>query len=235
MTITTRADKGSALTWGEMDTNFTDLRDGINMMIPKTQNSGIKVDSLGTPTYPWHDQLGYLFTDPNDVDNAQYAAYRGGIKSHQFVANLSDAYVDFHIPHDYVVGTTLYIHVHWSHISTVVTGGSVTWGIEVMYAKGHGQDAFGAPVIITVAQNASTTQYMHMVAETAASTPGGSLVQLDTNLIEPDGVMQCRIYLDSNDITVSEGLPPNPFVHFVDLHYQSTTIGTKNKEPDFWT
>ena len=63
MAITTRDAKGAALTWAELDENFTDLRDGVNIMVPKTQNSGIKVDSLGTPTYPWHDIIGHLFVD----------------------------------------------------------------------------------------------------------------------------------------------------------------------------
>ena len=104
-----------------------------------------------------------------------------------------------------------------------------------MYSKGHNQAAFGEPVLITVAQNASTTQYQHMIAETAASTSGGSAVQLDTDVLEPDGVIQCRLYLDSNDMTVSGGAVPDPFAHFVDIHYQSTNIGTKQRAPDFWT
>lgn len=235
MAIITRAAKGAALTHAEMDENFTDLRDGLALQVPKAQNSGIKVDSLGTPSYPWHDINGVLYTDANDVDNAALTAYRGGIKAHQFVANVSDAYVDFHIPHDYVMGSEIYIHVHWSHNSTLVTGGTVTWGIEAMYSKGHNQAAFGEPVLITFAQPASSIQYQHLIAETAASTPGGSAVQLDTSLLEPDGVIQCRVYLDSNDMTVSGGVAPDPFVHFVDIHYQSTSIGTKQRSPDFWT
>ena len=234
MSITTRTSKGSPLTHTELDTNFTDLRDGLALQVPKTQNSGIKVDSLGTPSYPWHDLVGHIFVDPNDPDNAQYNVYRGGIKAPQFIANVSDAYVNFHMPHDYVVGSPIYIHVHWSHNSTLVTGGSVTWGLECMYSKGHDQDFFELPVLITVAQVASTVQYQHLVAETAASTSGGSLVQLDTDKLEPDGVIQCRVYLDSNDMTVSSGLVPNPFVHFVDIHYQSTCVGTKSRAPNFW-
>lgn len=25
------------------------------------------------------------------------------------------------------------------------------------------------------------------------------------------------------------------FIHYVDIHYQSTNLGTKQKSPDFWT
>jgi hypothetical protein len=233
MTITIRSVKGSALTHNEVDTNFTDLRDGLNMMVPKTQNAGIKTDSLGTPTFSWHDLKGPLETDPTDVDNAQFGAFLGGIKAHQF-AEGQDAYCKFHLPHDYAMGTDLFIHVHWLHNSTLVTGGSVTWVMETTYAKGHNQGAFQTPVLVSVVQSASTTQYQHMIAETALSVSGGSAVQLDTNTIEPDGLIVCRIYLDSNDMTVSSGPVPNPYAIEVDIHYQSTIIGTKNKLPNFW-
>jgi len=234
MTITTRTTKGSELTHAEMDTNFTDLRDGIALQVPKMQNSGIKVDSLGTPTYPWHDIIGQLHVDATDLNAAQFVTYRGTIKARQFGA-LSEAFIEFHLPHDYVMGTPIYLHVHWSHASSLVTGGSLTWGIECMYAKGHDQDEFDSPVIVTIADFASTIAYRHLIAEAAASTEGGSGVQLDTNLLEPDGIIQCRIYLDSNDMAVSSGDTPAPFVHFVDVHYQSTCVGTKQRQPDFWT
>jgi len=83
-------------------------------------------------------------------------------------------------------------------------------------------------------QAANTTRYQHMIAETALSISGGSGTQLDTDLIEVDGLLFCRLYLDSNDLTDSVA-PPDPFVHFVDIHYQSTGVPTKNRAPDFWT
>ena len=89
-------------------------------------------------------------------------------------------------------------------------------------------------MIVPVTQNADTTQYFHMVAETALSVVGGSGNQLDTNRIEVDGVVSARLYLDSNDITVSGGGVPDPFALFVDLHYQSTEFGTLNKGPSFY-
>jgi len=230
MAITTRSGKGSELTHAELDQNFTDLRDGVNILLPNTKGSGMKVDPLN-PDFGWHDNVGELKVY-GDAGDATRQVYRGGIKAIQF--NLSDsAYVDFHIPHDYVPNTPIFIHVHWSHNSATLTGGSCTWVFEAIYAKGHNQSAFDAPVLISVVQAASTIQYQHMIAETMASTVGGSPVLLDTDLLETDGVMQCRLYLDSNDLTDSVTVP-QPFAHFVDLHYQSTGQPTKNKAPDFW-
>lgn len=233
MAITTRTQKGSALTHAELDQNFIDLRDGKNLMIPKDMNSGMKVDSEGTPTYGWHDLHSTIHTDPGSPLAPTFETYRGQIKGRSFDLN-DEAFVEFHIPHDYVMGSNIFIHAHWSHNSTLVTGGSVTWGFELVYAKGHNQAAFGNPVIVTVADYASTTQYQHMVAEVMFTSPTGSAVSLPVNDIEIDGVIMCRFFLDSNDMTVSGGGVPNPFVHFVDLHYQSTNAPTKNRAPNFW-
>lgn len=232
MAITIRDIKGSPLTHAELDQNFIDLRDGVNLMVPKTQGKGLKVDSEGTPSFGWHDLLGTVQVY-GDAGDAVRATYRGGIKALQFAESKS-AFVDFHMPHDYVMGSDIYIHVHWSTISTTVTGGSTTWAFEMMYAKGHDQGAFAAPVTASAVQSASTTQYQHMIAEVKASVVGGSGVALDTDDLEPDGVIQCRVYLDSNDITDSVTVP-DPFIHYVDIHYQSTGIPTKQRAPDFWT
>jgi len=237
MAITLRSVKGSALSHAEIDQNFIDLRDlPTGSVYPKTSGIGIKVDTAN-PTFPWHDIIGDLTVDETDTANAaNFTAYRGGVKARQFITEQTDvAYVNFHIPHDYLANSTIYMHFHWSHANTNVNGGSVTWGAETMYAKGHGRGAWLAPILFTTAQNANTTQYTHMIAEGVLSTQGGSNVALPTEDIEPDGVLQCRIYLDSNDMTVSANTVPAPFVHMVDIHYQSTGIGTKQRSPDFYT
>ena len=231
MTITTRAGKGSALTHNELDTNFTDLRDGLAIRVPKTQGYGIKVDSLGTPTFGWHDLLGSLEVDGYNPPTR--VVYIGGLKQFQFAEN-NTAYFSFHLPHDYAVGTDIHIHSHWSHTSSLVTGGSVTWTYELTYAKGHNQAAFDSPIIVSGTQNASTIQYQHMIVETAISTAGGSPTQLSTSAMEPDGMIFGRVWLSANGITVSGGGVPDPFLHEVDLHYQSTGVATKQRFPGFW-
>lgn len=193
---------------------------------------GIKVDQAN-PDWPWHDLIGPVrtrgvgATDPND------ATYRGNIKAYQFAVN-DEAWLEFHIPHDYAPGTDIFIHAHWSHISATVTGGSVTWGYDATFSKGHDQAAFPAPVNLTVVGNASTTQYQHIITEIQLSAASPTASQLDSDDLEVDGLLLVRVYLSANNITDSVAVP-DPFLHFVDIHYQSTDIGTKNKAPDFWT
>lgn len=233
MTITLRSTKGSELTHNELDQNFVDLRDGVNAMVPKTQNSGVMVGPFGDETYAWHDLHSTLHTDPLAGNAPAFVSYHGNLKARQFDVG-DEAFIEFHVPHDYVVGSTIYIHAHWSHDSSTVTGGSVTWLFEALYAKGHNQQAFGTTSVnISVTENASLSQHQHMVAETAMTSEFGGATTFPVGDIEPDGVFICRVTLNANNITDSV-TQPKPFLHFVDLHYQSTNVGTKNKSPSFW-
>lgn len=235
MTITTRAGKGAELTHAELDENFTDLRDGIGAMVPKDRDAGIRVDSQGDPSYGWHDLRGRLFVPDYSAPNAPtLATYIGGIEEHLLAVG-DQMQVRHHIPHDYLMGSNLFIHAHWSHNAANVTGGSVTWGFELTYAKGHNQGAFGNPIIITEFQSASATQRQHMICEAPVSIPGGSANLLDTDAIEVDGLVFGRVYLVANNLTVSSGQVPDVFLHEVDIHYQSTNVATKQRAPDFWT
>lgn len=233
MTITTRAAKGGPLTHAEMDENFTDLRDGVNLMVPKDQGAGIKVDSLGTPTFGWRDLIGSVFVpDPTGLTAPAYETYRGLLKQYCFDVN-DEAQLLYHLPHDYLPGSTIHIHVHWSHNSPDVTGGSVTWAFDLSHAKGYNQGAFSDPITIAEIQNASTTQYQHMICEAPASISGGAPNLLDTSLLEPDSLIIGRIRLVDNNITTT-GPTPCVFLHTVDIHYQSTGVATKNRSPNFY-
>lgn len=201
-----------------------------DLTLSKTSGKGIKIDT-GTPTFGWRDLLGQIRTRGVGSDDPTDATYNGNIKAYKFAVG-DECWVDYHIPHDYVLGTDIFLHFHWSHNSGAVTGGSVTWGADITYAKGHDQAAFPASVNTTVVGNASTTQYQHIITEiqVSASAPSGS--QIDTDDLEPDGVIMIRGYLSANNMA---GATPDPFLHFKDIHYQSTNIATKNKVPDFYS
>ena len=236
MTIILKADKGSLLTPVEADNNIKELRDGTGAVTPALSGlTGTKIGDYATAEYGWHDLIGNIHVDEDDANAPKMALYRGlRVKARQFLPTTTEGLVDFHMPHDYVLGTPIHIHVHWSHTGVFVTGGSVTWGFELMYSKGHNQGAFAAPINIAIISPANVVQYQQMTDETIASSVGGNATTLDTNLLEPDGVIQGAVYLDSNDLTVSGGGIPDPFVHFVDIHYQSTGAATLNRLPNFY-
>ena len=230
--------------WAEQNKYFLQNISADTVTLGKATNKGIKVDT-DAPTYPWQDLLGSISIRGSGAADPTYADYIGNIRGFRFTETTEDeVFIEFHIPHDYVPGTDLHIHAHWSTNGTtatgtaagVINGGSVTWSFEVSYAKGHNTAAFIAPVTRTVTQNASATVYQHMIAETQISAASPDATQLDTDDIVVDGVILCRVFLANgdNDITVASGTKPAPWLHFVDIHYQSTGIGTKQKAPDFY-
>ena len=204
-----------------------------DIIVPKTSGVGIKVDTA-SPTFGWADLLGQVHARGTGATDPSWATYQVGIKQFQFSVN-DEIWNEFHIPHDYLPGSNIYIHAHWSHNATTVTGGTVTWGFEFTYAKGHNQAAFFTPITPTKSGNASTVQYRHMIHEIAISSASPGALEMNTSLLEVDGLILVRTYLSANNMTVSSGLAPEPFLHYVDLHYQTTNIGTKNKIPNFYS
>lgn len=65
----------------------------------------------------------------------------------------------------------------------------------------------------------------------ALTSNGGSATLIDRALIEPDGMIIGQLILTTLPSITGGSL----FVHTIDLHYQSTHIGTKQKAPPFWT
>lgn len=166
--------------------------------------------------------------------NPTDAIYVGTMRNLQFAVN-DEVTINFHIPHDYVPGSDIFLHPHWSHTATTVTGGSLTWGYEMIYAKGHNQAAFpGTSVSGTFTSPASITQRQHIITDYQISAASPSASQIDSDELEPDGILIVRFYLSANNITVSGGGVPAPFVHFVDIHYQTTNLPTKQRAPNFY-
>ena len=222
-----------------------------NLVLPKTSGYGIQVDTT-TPTFGWRDIIGAIETRPAAGGGAaslpDFVVYRGSIYQYRFGTtapnnHLHEAFLGFHIPHDYVPSSDLFIHVHWSQI-VVDTGGTAAvpgvakWYFDISYADGHGTaggaaDPFVAPITVSITQQGSTTQYGHLIAEVQFSNNGGTGGLFDSASIQVDGLFLVRVYRDPTD--VADTLNQDTFVHSVDIHYQSTNVATKQKAPNFYT
>ncbi len=222
-----------------------------NLELGGASGTGIKINEA-SPAFGWRDIIAPIETRPAGSGGAtaipDYVAYRGNIFQYRFgtVApnnHLHEAFVNYHMPHDWVPGSDLYIHIHWSQI-TVDTGGTAgvpgvaKWYFDISYADGHGTaggsaDPFISPITVSVTQQGTTTQYGHMIAEVQFTNNGGTGGLIDSNTIQVDGVILVRAYRDPTD--VADTLNQDVFVHYVDLHYQSTNLATKNKAPNFYS
>lgn len=281
-------------------------------VMPKVAGKGIKVDP-DAPTYGWRDMISSIKTRTGGATIPAYSAYRGSLYSFAFdSANaVQEVFNEYHIMHDYVPASDLYIHTHWS--TNVTATGICNWLFELDYAKGYDQSVFegtvgsAGNVIIPAVSVTGSTAFMHRITEVQCSTPGGLLTSavnvsvaagsaaltsasalfvnsdigrtvqiagagaagvvhnttiiavasttactlgnaavttvtaqpafshriLDSNLIEPDGLILARTWRDAS--RTADTLNQTPFLHFVDMHYQSTNMATKQRNgPNFW-
>lgn len=203
-----------------------------NLSLAGTSGTGIKIDNA-SPTFGWRDLLGNISPKATGAGSPSRAVYNGGtIGQYKFVAN-DVVDFEFHIPHDYVPGSDLHIHIHWSHNGTAISGNAV-FDFYHTYSKGHNQANFPAEKTVSITYNTTdittTPRYRHRIDEVVMSNAGGSATLMDHGLIEPDGVVLITLKINTLP-TITAG---NLFVHYVDLHYQSNNLATKNKAPSFY-
>lgn len=212
------------------------------VVLDKASGNGFKVDTV-TPTYGFADILGDQFSKNTGATKPALAAYNGVIKSWQF-SDGDEAYISYHIPHDYVLGTDVFLHIHWSQISATATGGTIDFKYSAIYAKAHNQVS-GATFTSTPITGlfssvdiddggSGLSQYQQHLTEVIISGPSATVALFDRDDFEPDGVIELTFEMDTNSLTNSVTVL-DPYIHFVDLHYQTTgLIGTKDKAPDFY-
>lgn len=208
---------------------------GADIVAPKVSGRGILVDPAA-PTFCWHDIIGIIAPDDQGVGSTVFAAWRGGTFRVHFYGANDRADCVFHIPHDYVPGTDIYLHLHWGHNGTAISGQLViTYGVT--YAKGHNQANFPAetaPVLTVSTPNIATIpQYRHRIDEIIISGPSATSTLIDRDDIEIDGLLLVGVVATTIP-TITGGATNLPAFFTLDVHYQSTNIGTKQKAPNFY-
>ena len=203
---------------------------------PLSSNLGIKVGTMASSSYGWKDLNGILV--PQNPGGPAQGVFRGGAYTGYNFAVSDGLNLSFHLQHDYVVGSDVFMHVHWGHNGTAISGNFViTWAFTV--AKGHNQAIF--PAEITYVQTISTPnvatipQYSHRINEFQISAASPAADQFNTNLLEPDSLI--LLHLTTTTIpTITGGTPNRPYILAIDLHYQSSGVsGTLNKAPSFYS
>lgn len=207
---------------------------GSTITIPEDETTGIKLGNVPeSGLYGWRDIIGAVHPKATGAGSPARAVYRAGtVGQFAFVANdVCD--FEFHIPHDYVVGTDLYFHVHWSHTGTSISGNAV-FDIFYTYAKGHDQAIFPAEKQLTITYAttdiSTTPQYRHRIDEVIMTGASATATLTDRDDIEVDGLILATLKLNTLPTIGSGSL----FVHTCDIHYQSTNLATINKAPNFY-
>jgi hypothetical protein len=182
------------------------------------------------PTFGWRDITSAIQTQGQGATDPVWTTFFGNINAFQFQDDGDQCWVDFHIPHDYVPGSELYIHTHWG-LNVLNTTSTLTWGFDATFCERDdiAPNIFPATTNKLVSHDCSAipvSANTHVVSEVQLTSGGGFL---NDRQIEVDGIILCRIYL-ADDAAGAV----NPFLFFVDIHYQSSNLATKNRAPNFY-
>jgi hypothetical protein len=205
-----------------------------NLVTSGVSGEGLKLDQT-TPTFGWRDIIGNVEPKASGAGSPSRSVYFGSIGQYSFALNdVSD--FQFHIPHDYVPGTDLYFHVHWSHTDAVSISGTVAFSVFYSNAKGHNQADFGAEktqdISYAVVDLTTTPQYRHRIDEIIISGASATATLIDRDDFEVDGLLLATLKMKTLPTFGGTG---KIFIHTCDIHYQSTSVATKNKAPGFYT
>lgn len=209
------------------------IQAGQGIVVAKNSGTGLKVDT-DTPSFGWRDIIGNVEPKATGAGSPTRAVYAGGnLGQYSFIANdICD--FQFHIPHDYVPGTDIYFHVHWSHTGTSISGDAV-FTVYHTYAKGHNQAEFPSEKTVTITHSTvnitTTPRYRHRIDEVIISGPTATATLMDRDDIEVDGLVLVTLKLTTLPTIGGGGAL---FVHTCDIHYQSTNMATKSRAPNFY-
>jgi hypothetical protein len=199
---------------------------GINNEFNMNANADFRVDSV----FGWRDLFGPIEVRGGG-SSPEWDVFRNGISAYYWrpTGGARSAWVNFHIDHDYAVGTKAFPHIHFA--VTTTDGGNVRFGIEYTVAKGHQQasgSVFGPTTTVFVQGTVvagGADQFKHFVIETSEADA------IPATQLEPDSMILMRVFRDTG---VAGNFAGNVFVFQADLHYQIGKFATPNKAPNFY-
>jgi hypothetical protein len=182
-------------------------------------------DLEGASTQGWHDIVGM----PRERGFGANQPTEGVISASPFTGwafAINDWMTfQYHVPHDYVKGTKVYVHVHWLQDGTDTD--PVKWQFDITAAKGHQQSAFDMTNYTTISvQQSYQGQHVHMVAEVSDADA------LRSEELEPDALVLVRVTRITNGGTDNTD---NIYLLMSDIHYESNNNPTPQKQPDFYS
>lgn len=205
MTIITRIGKGSSLTWTEEDGNFTDLdnrtKEAWNTISGDMSTAGVADPPTKTP------YKGTVLLDLYDPNN------------------ICECSVVFHMPHDFVVGSSWYPHGHFH--SPTASSGVVRWGFQLMWANQYRLADFGRSPLSSEIFTNPATGYVEVTMDAShqdANNTAESTTPFTVAGLGPGAVILMRVFRDATH--VNDTYPDGMFLTNVSIAYRSQNFGT---------
>lgn len=153
-----------------------------------------------------------LSTRDGAADPPIFAAFSGGVWAIRFDNGATMAsHATLELQHDYVDGSDLELHLHWS--PTTTNTGNIRWGVEYTFANMNA--TFPATVDVVALQAGSGIVNQHQYL-TVATISGAGLTK--------GAVMAFRIYRGGAHAT--DTFTGNAFLHRIALHYAVDKLGS---------
>ena len=208
MPIVLRSEKGSVLTGGEVDGNFSEL------------------DSRTAVAWA---NLVAVMARSGIANPPGIALYRGVFPVYAFDPdNVEQCSAIFHLPHDFQQGTDFWPHGHV--LTDTASSGVVRWGFDISYAQEYDSEdisagppsstqVFSDPVTIYVEQTiAATHENAHIIITTDSA--------FNIPALAADSVILMRVFRDATH--VNDTYPDDIHLLTVDLYYRSQGFGTNS-------
>lgn len=161
-----------------------------------------------------------------------FTIFRNGIYAYNFDGTgvlVEEAHFVIHILHDFRVGTTPTLHIHWGHNidSGVYTAGTqnVKWQVEYTVSRGYGVSSFASTVTLSTVQTASI-QYRHHI-----TNDDDMPLTAFASELEPDSLILGRVFRDPADVADTFIHPA--FLFQIDCHYQKGQTCTVERNRPF--
>lgn len=206
--------------------DFTTIANFPTVMVPGSGpgrwiNRDQFYDAAGNAPNGWRDLVGQI-----GPGTGASMLQVGGSDFQAFQFDIGEFFFNFyHINHDYKLGSPIYLHVHWLTDGTSVE--PVGWKFQYVYAKGHNQQNYdfgsGGGTEVTLLDTPQGTPFRHLLTEMV--TP------ISNSDFEPDGILWVKI------TRVTNGAIDNTdqvFALTADCHYQTDSIASKNRKPNFY-
>lgn len=195
----------------------------------------------------WKDLYGLVSIRGNQGNPPSLQACDANSKFYEYATannGLTDMYFEFHINHDYKLGSDTYFHVH--HMTNTNLNGNLrvdfTADVTLAQLSYSGstnpsnskffQESGGAVTLATMSHTYDATpQYRHVVTEVQLSSNGGSATTLDSAKINVDSLILIRLRRNAGAGT-DTATNNYVFVLQSDIHFQSSRIGTYRRTYD---
>ena len=138
--------------------------------------------------------------------------------------NADSASFIFHLPHDFVPGSDIYFHVHWSN--ALAGSGNVLWNIHWCYARGYDLGNFNNEITTQIVAPTSAEVMPHHIDESVAITQAAVTAQWNQEL-QIDGIIIATLERDSLDALDTS--PDDAFFLEFDIHYLSDNNKTVDR------